>query len=50
MPDEAGTVLTCTHQGCDCRVRIETPCNCPGATQPYRCTCGAELVPAVTSE
>ncbi|MDA3660183.1 MULTISPECIES: metallothionein [Mycobacterium] len=43
---EAGTVLTCTHEGCGCRVRIETECHCPGADQPYRCTCGEELVPA----
>lgn len=43
--NEAGTVLTCTHDGCGCRVRIEVPCNCSGTGQAYRCTCGADLVP-----
>ncbi|WP_084260273.1 metallothionein [Mycobacterium avium] len=38
--------MTCTHEGCGCRARIETECHCPGADQPYRCTCGEELVPA----
>ncbi|GFG82772.1 metallothionein [Mycobacterium paragordonae] len=42
---EAGTELTCGHEGCGCRVRIEVPCHCSGATEPYRCTCGEALVP-----
>lgn len=41
---EAGTELTCGHEGCGCRVRIEVPCHCSGAGEPYRCTCGDELV------
>lgn len=41
---EAGTLLTCTHQDCGCRVRIEAACHCPGANGPYRCTCGDEMV------
>ncbi len=42
---EEGTLLTCGHEGCGCRVRIETSCHCSGSGQPYRCTCGDELVP-----
>ncbi|MFL0277165.1 MULTISPECIES: metallothionein [unclassified Mycobacterium] len=42
---EDGTVLTCGHDGCGCRVRIETACHCSGANVSYRCTCGDELVP-----
>jgi hypothetical protein len=42
--NEAGSLLTCTHEGCGCRVRIEVPCHCAGAGEPYRCTCGDELV------
>lgn len=45
---EAGTVLTCSHEGCGCRVRIESACHCEGAGAAYRCTCGDELV-AVSS-
>ena len=41
---EAGTVLTCGHDDCGCRVRIEVPCHCEGG-EPYRCTCGDDLVP-----
>ncbi|MEB3051136.1 metallothionein [Mycolicibacter sp. MYC123] len=40
---EAGTVLTCGHSGCGCRVRIETACHCDGSGAAYRCTCGDEL-------
>jgi hypothetical protein len=40
----AGTLLTCGHEGCGCRIRIEVPCDCPGAGEPYRCTCGDEMV------
>ncbi|CAJ1582262.1 metallothionein [[Mycobacterium] wendilense] len=39
------TVLTCAHEGCGCRVRIEAPCDCSENGGAYRCTCGAELVP-----
>ncbi|MCV7311504.1 MULTISPECIES: metallothionein MymT [Mycobacterium] len=42
---EAGTELTCGHEGCGCRVRIEVPCHCSGSGEPYRCTCGDELTP-----
>lgn len=42
---DAGTLLTCGHEGCGCRVRIEVPCHCSGAGEPYRCTCGDELTP-----
>ncbi|WP_281253301.1 metallothionein [Mycobacterium numidiamassiliense] len=41
----AGTLLTCGHGGCGCRVRIEAECHCSGAGEPYRCTCGDEMVP-----
>jgi hypothetical protein len=41
----AGTVLTCGHEGCGCRVLIESECNCAGAEQAYRCSCGADMVP-----
>ncbi|WP_280513775.1 copper-binding metallothionein MymT [Mycobacterium asiaticum] len=43
--NEAGTLLSCGHEGCGCRVRVEVPCHCSNASEPYRCTCGAELVP-----
>lgn len=39
-----GTVLTCAHEGCDCRVRIEEECHCPSGDQSYTCACGAPLV------
>jgi len=41
---ETGTLLTCGHEGCGCRVRIESECHCGDGSQPYRCTCGDELV------
>ncbi len=42
-----GTVLTCSHEDCNCRVVIQAECHCPGAQGPstYRCACGAELIP-----
>jgi hypothetical protein len=43
---EAGSLLTCGHDGCGCRVRVEVECHCSGAVEAYRCTCGHELVPA----
>jgi len=39
-----GTVLTCTHEECGCRLRVEVECDCPDAGRPYTCTCGAEMV------
>jgi hypothetical protein len=41
---EAGTLLTCGHEGCGCRVRIEVECHCSDSAEAYRCTCGDELV------
>ncbi|MBV9319629.1 MAG: metallothionein [Mycobacterium sp.] len=41
---EKGTLLTCGHEGCGCRVRIEVECHCAESGQAYRCTCGDELV------
>lgn len=41
-----GTLLTCEHEGCGCRVLIQEPCNCEGADNTnYTCACGAKLVP-----
>lgn len=41
-----GTILTCTHQECNCRVLVQAECHCPGVTDEsaYRCACGADLV------
>lgn len=39
-----GTLLSCGHDGCGCRVRVESSCDCPGAGAPYVCTCGAPMV------
>lgn len=39
-----GTLLTCVHDGCPCRVRVEVECHCPDAGDAYRCSCGAEMV------
>ncbi len=44
-----GTLLTCAHDGCACRLRVEVECHCPDSTGPYRCTCGAEMVPVEES-
>ena len=46
-----GTMLTCTHQECGCRVLIQAECHCPEVTDEssYRCACGAELVPVQAS-
>jgi metallothionein len=43
-----GTILTCTHPECNCRVLVQAECHCPGATggSTCRCACGADLVPA----
>jgi metallothionein len=40
----SGTVLTCSHGECGCRVRIETECDCPHADEPYVCRCGEPMV------
>ena len=43
---ETGTLLTCTHEDCGCRVMIQVPCGCEGADDSnYTCACGAKLVP-----
>ncbi len=39
-----GTVLTCKHEGCGCRVRIDEECQCPSGAHSYTCACGAPLV------
>jgi metallothionein len=40
----SGALLTCIHDDCGCRVRVEVECSCPGAADAYRCTCGAEML------
>jgi len=51
-PHTEGTVLTCTHETCSCRVRIEAECHCPGVTtqSQFICACGAPLVPVDPNE
>jgi hypothetical protein len=44
MSNEAGTLLSCGHDGCGCRVRIEVACHCSGTDQAYICKCGDEMV------
>lgn len=39
-----GSVLTCGHEECGCRVRIEEECHCPSGEQGYTCACGAPMV------
>ncbi len=39
-----GALLTCEHEGCGCRVRIEEECHCPSGDRAYVCACGAPLV------
>ena len=43
MSYEAGTLLSCGHDGCGCRVRIEVPCHCSG-DHAYVCKCGDDMV------
>lgn len=44
--EESTSLLTCTHEGCACRVLIQVPCHCEGAEEgSYMCACGTELVP-----
>jgi hypothetical protein len=41
-----GTLLTCEHEHCGCRVLIQEQCNCDGADNAnYTCACGAKLIP-----
>lgn len=42
---QRGALLTCSHDDCGCRIRVEVECNCPDAGDAYRCSCGAEMVP-----
>ena len=43
---ETGTLLTCEHEHCGCRVLIQEQCNCDGADNSnYTCACGAKLIP-----
>jgi metallothionein len=42
-----GTVLTCGHEECGCRVRIDEECHCPSEGQTYTCACGEPLVETV---
>lgn len=42
-----GTVLTCSHGDCDCRIRVESECHCTGVSVPYVCSCGAPMVELV---
>jgi hypothetical protein len=43
--NQTGTILTCTNDDCDCRLRIEEPCP-HGDT--YTCACGHPFVDAAT--
>ncbi len=46
-----GTVLTCTHADCGCRVLVQRACHCQteaGAT--YSCACGAPMVIAESGQ
>jgi hypothetical protein len=38
-----GTALTCGHEGCNCQIRIDEVCNCPGGGDHYTCRCGSAL-------
>lgn len=46
---EAGSVLTCGHSGCGCRVVIQEVCECPGGGESYTCICGSPLTPVSDS-
>jgi hypothetical protein len=37
--------MSCSHDGCACRVEVHEPCHCSGQGE-YRCHCGAPMVPA----
>lgn len=45
-----GTVLTCSHGDCGCRIRVEAECHCEGAGGAYVCTCGAPMVELLDDE
>lgn len=45
METEPGIFLSCSHDGCGCRVQVIEPCRCAGEDE-YRCHCGAPMVPA----
>jgi hypothetical protein len=52
MPEYTkGTVLTCAHDDCNCRVVIEAECHCKDATSTstYMCACGTPLLPVEKS-
>jgi hypothetical protein len=40
-----GTILTCGHEGCGCRVEIKEECHCEGGGDSYTCICGSPLKP-----
>jgi hypothetical protein len=42
-----GTVLTCIHDACQCRIRIESACHCADAGAAYVCTCGVPMIEVV---
>ncbi|MDQ3763118.1 MAG: metallothionein [Actinomycetota bacterium] len=46
----SGTVLTCGHGECGCRVRIESECHCTNADEPYVCRCGEQMVEVVDDD
>jgi metallothionein len=46
VANETGTILTCTNDGCACRLRIEEPCP-HGDT--YTCACGHPFTEAGTA-
>lgn len=39
-----GTVLTCEHEDCGCRIRIDEECHCPSGEKSYTCACGTPMV------
>ena len=41
---QPGALITCSHDDCGCRIRVEVECYCPDAGGAYRCTCGAEMI------
>jgi len=45
-----GSILTCTHEHCACRVVIVEECHCDGVSEDstYLCACGAPLVRAAS--
>jgi len=45
-----GTMLTCAHGDCGCRIRVESECHCDNAGAPYVCTCGEAMVEVVAAE